>query len=849
MYRAAGAVRPSGAGVPRSDSAGSRRAGFPADDKRPGLGCGGQPMTRHLHILKGCAPAPLANYLKALGILRLVGEQADPQARGWWDGERFCLLTKLSKEELETFFLERYEPTPLLSPWNKGCGFFKANDPGLYPLENSRAIRFRRFRDGIVAGRRLLDEISRADAAIRAIKARTKTNKSFQSEEQRQLLESDSSYLATLQKMREQLKKPDLKDKERVELEDDIRTIESLTRKVSKPPTKTEAQSLKSSGGYKKLLAVAERRFKALKATLIPDCRRNWRGPHAEWLSAAVALDEGGNPEWPSLLGTGGNDGNLDFTNNFMQQIGALFDVCSDTGQPRETARSLLSNALWSAPVNHLESAAIGQFQPGSAGGANSSTGFEDGNLINAWDFVLMMEGAVLFTSRATRRLDPNAFSKASAPFAVRPHAAGFATPGNEKAQRGEQWMPLWSQPVTLSDLATLLGEARIQLDRQPANRPIDAARAISRLGVARGIESFARYGYLERNGQSTLAVPLGRVQVRHHPRAYLIDDLAAWMDRLQRLSRDSSAARLVQAERRLADAVFATLTRDYTPDRWQAILLAAADIEALQATGTGIDAGPIPPLRPEWVSAVAEDSAEFRLALALGSAAAIYFKDKPSDPIRHHFLPLEPGARRFKTADKRLVNDPRVVASGRDPLRGLAAIVERRLIEASQQGQRRSRLVAAAGCGARFGDLTQFLSGAVDLNRLFGLARAFMALRWDNWNRDVLPVSHPTDERPEECWLALRLCCLPLSIDEMHDIPADERIARLLVSGDAARAIEIARQRLRSVGIRPPMYAGTTDPATARRWAAALAFPIHRGTAHRAMVQLAPSKKGLLHA
>ena len=75
-------------------------------------------MSMHLHQLNGCAPAPLANYLKALGVLRLVGEQVDAQARGWWDGERFCLLTRLSKEELETFFLEQYEPTPLVSPWN-----------------------------------------------------------------------------------------------------------------------------------------------------------------------------------------------------------------------------------------------------------------------------------------------------------------------------------------------------------------------------------------------------------------------------------------------------------------------------------------------------------------------------------------------------------------------------------------------------------------------------------------------------------------------------------------------------------------------------------------------------------
>ncbi len=39
-------------------------------------------MTLHLHQLKGCSPAPLANYLKALGILRLVAEHPDPTARG-----------------------------------------------------------------------------------------------------------------------------------------------------------------------------------------------------------------------------------------------------------------------------------------------------------------------------------------------------------------------------------------------------------------------------------------------------------------------------------------------------------------------------------------------------------------------------------------------------------------------------------------------------------------------------------------------------------------------------------------------------------------------------------------------
>jgi CRISPR-associated protein Csx17 len=808
-------------------------------------------MTIHLHVVKGCAPAPLANYLKALGILRLVGEQADRRARGWWDGEDFCLLTVLSKAELEAFFLERYEPTPLLSPWNKGCGFFKANDPGLAPLEKSRAPRFERFRRGVAEARQLLDSVAQADAVIRAIKARTKTNKTFQSQDQRQLLERSDTYRGCLDQLQDQLAKPDLAPEKRADIERDRATITSLVLAAAKPPQRAEAEALKASSGYRRMLAAAERRFKSLKATLIPDCRRLWRGPHAEWLSAAVVLDGGGSPEWPSLLGTGGNDGNLDFTNNFMQQLGTLFDLASESGGPTGAARELLENGLWMEPANKLASAAVGQYQPGSAGGANSSTGFASGNLVNPWDFVLMMEGSLLFTSRATRRLDPSALSRASAPFAVRPHAAGFATPGSEKAQRGEQWMPLWKQPATLQDIMTMYGEARVQLGRQTANRPVDMARAISRLGVARGIDAFVRYGYLERNGQSTLAVPLGRVQVRHHPRAYLIDDLAGWMDRVQRRSREKHApARLVHAERRLADAVLAALTHDYAPDRWQAILEAAAAIESLQATGTAIEAGPIPPLRPEWAAAVDDGSPEVRLALALGSAAGGYTPEgRPIDPVRHHWLPLERGARRFKTAEKRLVNDPRVVLSGRDPIGDLGALVERRLIEAAMKGQRRSRLVAARGCGARLDDLTRFLSGALDLGLLLDLARAFMAIKWDQWSRDHCLRATSSAELPEESWLAVRLACLPWPLTRDKDIPADSRIVRLLLGGEGSRAVEIARTRLRSAGIRPPLQAGVTDAASARLWAAALAFPIHRGSALRATATLDPSTKGLLHA
>ena len=86
-------------------------------------------------ILAGCTPTPLANYLKALGIFRLVAEQKDPDVKGCWRGERFVLVTRLEPDELARYFLDEYRPTPVLAPWNGGSGFFLSdNKDGFGPV-------------------------------------------------------------------------------------------------------------------------------------------------------------------------------------------------------------------------------------------------------------------------------------------------------------------------------------------------------------------------------------------------------------------------------------------------------------------------------------------------------------------------------------------------------------------------------------------------------------------------------------------------------------------------------------------------------------------------------------------
>jgi len=736
-------------------------------------------MTLHLHHLTGCAPAPLAHYLKALAVLRLVAEQKDPDARGFWQDEHFCLLTVLDRDALEGFFLDEYRPTPFVSPWNKGAGFFKRDDPGLMPIEQSLAPRFADFRRGIAAARARIGEITAADAIIREFKARRKEKKGMT------------------------------------------------------PDDKRQAVALRVDPDFRRDLAAAERRFKELKEDLFGSLLRDWRGPHRAWLDAALVVPEAGRPVYPALLGTGGNDGNFDFTNNAMQRIQELFEVDSRDGRARPIASSLLRHALWGDPSHELGGASVGQFLPGSAGGANSTTGSEGPGVVNPWDFVFVLEGTLLFSARATRRLDPAASSQASAPFAVRAHPVGYGTVGGEKIDRGEQWMPLWNRPSSIGALCALLGEARMQLGRRVAHRPIDAAGAIARLGVARGVTGFARFGYAERFGQSKMAVPLGRIDVQARPRARLVDDIAPWIDRLRREAQDGNApARLVHAERRAADAVFSVLTHDDAPQRWQYVLLAAAAVETIQAAGAALRAGPIPRLSEEWVLAGDDGSSEWRLACALGSAAGSYGSaGRPRDRVRHHWLALEPNGVRFLVKDKRLVNDPRVVAIGRDDDAALAAVVQRRLIESSQRGQRYLPMVAAPRLAAHPADLAALVAGRVDVARVVALARALMAVGW----RSTTPGPTVTGQQrawPDEPWIAIRLACLPWPLDEQRSVSVDEAIIRRLQAGDASAAVEIALRRLHAAGLRAPIRGACADPATARLWLAALAFPITRNVA-----------------
>lgn len=687
-------------------------------------------------VLAGCRPVPLASYLKALAVLRLVGEQADPTARGWWRDDAFVLRTALERDALVRFFLHDYRPTPIVAPWSGGSGFYpKDNRDAIMRIAGSAAARLETYRT-VIAG-------------------------------------------AT-----------------------DILVALDVGEKV--PSEK--------------------------KAVLLETCRARLLEAALPWLDAAYLMTVGG-PKYPPLLGTGGNDGRLDFTNNFMQRLLDILDPA--TGAPRASSGALLAGALFDSPTDALTEGAVGQFLPSGAGGANAGTGFEGDSRVNPWDFVLMLEGAVMFAVAAVRRMEYETGGALSYPFTVRAAGVGYgsASAADESASRGEIWLPLWDRPARAVEIKALLAEGRARVSGRTARNGVDFARAIATLGVDRGIAAFERYGFQERNGRSYLATPLERFAVREQPTVRLLDEIDDWLDAFRRrATSDLAPASMRRALGRLEDAIL-DMCRRGGPDRVQAVLVALGGCERAMArslrwtTEPKVRLDPVPPLSPEWIERADDGSAEFRLAAALASVEATC-KDEHI-PLRCHLEPVEARVRRERLAVRwNPARDNEVVFAGRDLTAGLNAVAARRTIHWQRWG--------SGGYGdqgqqpARLADVTAFIEGWTDDGRLVALLWGAILIDWPRAGRPLFEAL-VGDLAPPALYGLLKLC-FPGAGAAGQPIPIVPRILRLAASGAGADASRAAVRRLRASGLAPAVDVVHQTGEGVRRAAGAVLFPIDVG-------------------
>jgi len=545
--------------------------------------------------LLGCRPEPLLSYLKALGIFRLVAEQADPSARAAWSDDTLVLHTKLAEDELIQFFMRDYRPTPIVVPWS-GDDFFSV---GAKPLE----LPFKTTPSG-----------------AQVIAAYQKTN-----------TDRLSLYRQTITEIG--------------------KTMTRLNIQRVKPPKK-EGEKEKAA----QLKILGTRLTSQQCKNLLTRNLRAWLPDEIlNWMDVALALDVAGDkPIFNSLLGSGGgSDGNSHFSDNFMQN---LWDVLPDFDGQRSSKQkvdgaALLANSLFGLPCDGLLNGRTSAlFDSGAVGGQNATQGMERPSLTNPWNFILGLEGAMCMAGAVSKRLNASQ-SSAAFPFLVVSRAAGNGTfTADKESGQKEAWLPLWSRAINIGELKLMFSEGRAEVRKKPARDGLDFARAIASYGVDRGIASFARFAIVKGRvgGENyNTAASLGRFVVQAKPEVDLLTKIDRWLAMAQRFcDSDKAIPRFRTSLRRLESAIF-EYCQFGGQARFAGILQALGAFERelsrnRQKLGVVNSEGrivpPVPALSRKWISASDDGTPEWRIAMAMASIQGVADK---LGPLHTHLEPV----------------------------------------------------------------------------------------------------------------------------------------------------------------------------------------------------------------
>lgn len=700
---------------------------------------------QHEVMLAGCTPMPLASYLKALGVLRLVSEQVDSDARGFWHNDQFVIASKLDAEGIRQYFLEGYRPTPLLAPWGARSGFY----PGS------------------------------AESGARKV-----------------LQELEATSDSRLQSYR-----------------DSIHAIRALLR--------AHNFNQKPENDHRKL-------------DLMRLCRAELDEHLVQWLDACYTLTS----DWrrfPPLLGTGGNEGSGSYLSGFGQLV---VDCVS-----KRIHDDALDSALFFLTVPNSQADQVpGQFAPNMAGGNNQGTGFSGEVTTNPWDYLLALEGTLLFASASTRRLGSQEQGNASFPFTVQVTGAGSGSTdtADEEGARAEMWLPMWQEPASYRELQALLNEGRATIGRKSVLSGLDFARAVAHLGVDRGLSAFQRYIIVQRYGRNVFAVPLQRITVRRNPAADLVNDLDnnGWLNRFRKLARNSDVNRIAALARHLEDAIFdLVLARENTAPKVRRLLTKLGELQLYLAHSkkaqdlTKGGCPPVPWLSQHWAASADDGSAEFAIAAALAGLHGV--ANSPANgetvwamPMREHLAPERAGRHPWWDA-----NTSQNVTWGIGTLEDkLATTLRRRLITANKgdtalndKPLMPSRMASLAAIGA-------WLEGDLDQRRIAALLPGLMLTRvpagatTSTAREAPLPAAYRA-LKPFFCTNKQLVRAGLLSPETRLPLPQD--MVRRLAAGDMEGALGTAVKRLRIAGMAVDFHnlsAGATD---GRRLLAALLVPI----------------------
>ncbi|HDR68031.1 MAG TPA: type I-U CRISPR-associated protein Csx17 [Bacteroidaceae bacterium] len=782
--------------------------------------------------LYGCTSQPMSSYLSALAVLRLVSEQKDPSAKGWWDDLGvFHLDSCLDEEGLINFFLEEYRPTPIVSPWNGGSGFNDGdninNVEAILEDDSDRLILYRETIKAI----RTFPEIPNTDIPLGELIIL------FRDEANEKKGKTRDDYFDLL-KITEELanKVPHLIQAENI-FDYTIKDLENKTKISTRAPKKEKEQSVAIKSLFKEAKKIRsqvkqiQKKKSPGKEDIISECRDRLNDQVAEWIDASTIIAPDGSAAYPPILGTGGNDGRFEFSNNFMGCIVNQFI------KNTESSESLLKNALFDEKTEYLQNISIGQYDPSRTGGFNQGNGIEnkDEFKANPWIFILTFEGTIPWASSIikSKNLNVRGDPLLRSPFTVRSIQVGYNSSAENEKSRAEIWIPLWKNPTHYGELKSFLSEGRANIGRNNVANSIEFAEAVRSLSVDRGISSFVRYNLLERRGKSYLALPTGIFNVHYKEESDLIRELNPLLFQLDSALRgDNIPESFKSARRKIDEKIYDSLLYGGKTNL-KALISAIGRFERL-ASKSGNSSNPlikkpISGLSPRWIEFADDGGLEVRIAAAIASIGST--EDVGS--IRTNLSPVNP-----KIPSQWVKGRGQFAWEGNSLYARLHSVLARRMMDAERLGVKHNPLWGAIRISVE--DINAFIEGNIDESLVEDLIFGFS---WINWNKkdDIADLNKSLFEKDKKwnnpvkpCVISrpyalLKLLFLPDGIrkgDAKISVKPESSVIPLLRAGRIKDACTIADRRLRTKDF-VPVTSSFYNADNGLRISAALLIPI----------------------
>ena len=535
---------------------------------------------------------------------------------------------------------------------------------------------------------------------------------------------------------------------------------------------------------------------KKTKPLFLQLCRNNFPDKALPWLDVNVVLD-GTEAEYAPITVSGGNDGNFDMAENFVKYLIEM--LCRN-----EEYKDLLRESLFGGSVRLEETTIIGHNPDGNSS-ATSGQSFEGKSLSNKWDYILMLEGIILFAGNLSRR-QSHGRGKAVFPFTTDGSRVGYATASDdERNVRGEVWLPIWNNPATCREIAHVFSEGRVQLNGKQAGTGTEFARAIVSLGMERGISAFQRFSIVQRKGDAYYYINAGKIHTANKSAVHLLSELDGWYNPIYRMSQSKVSPASIKRHVRNFENEVMEFCKYGKEEHLLKIMILVGKME--RQTSLSKELNPLQKLSEDWLEKSYDNSVEFRLAASIASIKS----DNCVGGIRENLEDIREnleGMQHEKRWEHKKGSTASVWKEDDELLRNMNRVLQRRGID----GKIKS-LYAIPIKGiipARMDDIVKFLRGEVDMRKINDLVLPLSMISinqetkypWKHIRNDIYDMPIP------EAYMIMKLI---LSPDRDEKIPYDTSILNMLHAKRFDDAYAKAARILHSHMLSPLKYSKET--------------------------------------